>query len=123
MSNVLKMCEADTLFMIERVHSYECLWNVSVADYHKKEVRHAALRSISIRLVEDEDRQKIILTGELKFCFQVVYILQCSLTVTLILAVLYSVVLRSVYNRVAVLVLVLYVRQCLYPYDSLKSVF
>ena len=30
------------------------------------EVRHAALRSISIRLAED--RQKI-LTGELKFCF------------------------------------------------------
>ena len=34
-----------------------------------------------------------------------------------------SVVLHSVYNHVAVLVLVLYVRQCLYPYDSLKSVF
>ena len=67
MSNVLKMCEADTLFMIECVHSYECLWNVSVADYHKKEVRHAALHSISIRLAEN--RQKIILTGELKFCF------------------------------------------------------
>ncbi len=120
MSNVLKMCEADTLFMIECMHSYECLWNVSVADYHKKEVRHAALRSISIRLAED--RQKIILTGELKFCFQVVYILQCSLTVTLSLAVK---VLSCVpfIHHVAVLVLVLYVHQCLYPYDGLRSLF
>lgn len=120
MSNVLKMCEADTLFMIECVHSYECLWNVSVADYHKKEVRHAALRSISIRLAED--RQKI-LTGELKFCFS-----SCCLHFTMFTdsdteSGSASVVLRSVYNHVAVLVLVLYVRQCLYPYDSLKSVF
>ena len=71
MSNVLKMCKADTLFMIKCLHSYECLWKVSVADYHKKEVRHAALRSTSIRL--DEDRQKI-LTGELKFCFSSFYL-------------------------------------------------
>ena len=121
MSNVLKMCEADTLFMIECVHSYECLWNVSVADYHKKEVRHAALPSISIRLAED--RQNIILTGELKFCFS-----SCCLHFTMFTdsdteSGSASVVLRSVYNHVAVLVSVLYVRQCLYTYDSLKSVF
>ena len=104
MSNVLKMCEVDTLFMIECVHSYECLWNVSVADYHKKEARHAPLRSISIRLAED--RQKI-LTGELKFCFS-----SCCLHFTMFTdsdteSGSASVVLRSVYNHVAVLVLVL----------------
>ena len=105
------MCEADTLFMIECVHSYECLWNVSVADYHKKEARHAALCSISIHLAED--RQKI-LTGELKFCFS-----SCCLHFTMFTdsdteSGSASVVLRSVYNHVAVLVLVLYVRQRLY---------
>ena len=89
--------------MIECVHSYECLWNLSVADYHKKEVRNAALRSISICLAED--RPKIILTGELKFCFS-----SCCLHFTMFTdsdteSGSASVVLHSVYNHIPVLVL------------------
>ena len=51
------------------------------SDYHKKEVRHAALHSISTRLAEDRQKN---LTDELKFCFsRPSCCLQCSLTVTL----------------------------------------
>ena len=63
---VAKMTEADTLFFIECVHSYECLWNVSSADYHKKDVRQASLRSVGVRMSLDRQRD---MTGELKIVF------------------------------------------------------
>ena len=63
---VAKMTEADTLFFIECVHSYEGLWNVSTVDYHKKDARQAALRSVGVRMHLDRQRD---MNGELKFVF------------------------------------------------------
>ena len=60
-------------------------WNVSVAVYHKKEVRHAALHSISIRFAEDRQKN---LTGELKFCFHVVVYNDSVQSVTLSLTMI-----------------------------------
>ena len=46
------MSEVATGALIECVHGYDCLWNVSAAAYHHKDVRQAALRSVYLSLRE-----------------------------------------------------------------------
>ena len=43
--------------MIELVRSFDRLWNSSATAYHKKDVRQAALRSISVALRETHESE------------------------------------------------------------------
>ena len=49
--------------LIERVHGYNCLWNVSADAYHKKDVRQAALRSVYLSLQETHEKETLEIFG------------------------------------------------------------
>ncbi len=56
-----KLSELDLLFMIESFHGHACLWNVALANYHKKEHRWTALRAMSVAL---EERMMVVFGGK-----------------------------------------------------------
>ena len=56
-----KLSEENTASFIEYFQGLECLWNISLEEYHKKEVKRAALRTIAERMSANHEKE---MTGE-----------------------------------------------------------
>ena len=59
----LKLSDEHTAPFIEYFQGFDCLWNILLESYHKKEVKLAALRSIVVRMEVNHENE---MTGELQ---------------------------------------------------------
>ena len=60
---LFKISEEHTAAFIECFHGFNCLWNISLDSYHKKEVQRAAFVSTALRMDADHEKE---MTGELQ---------------------------------------------------------